>query len=152
MRTSLKSRAIRACVPTWSTCQRACVPARFTCQRSCVPKACKLLIFTCQRVIQRPNVLTWRASFSTWCINVPKGVPIFQAFLLRNAKWNFYTLLLYRKFYILLDIIIIRIICICVVNKNCIILHFHTSCHVKEKCVEYFLFSYFFLFCSLVRN
>ena len=83
---------------------------------------------------------------------MPKGMPIFQAFLLQNARWNFYTLLLYRKFYILLDIIVIHIICICVVNKSCIILYFHTSCHIKEKCVELFLFYYFILFYSLVRN
>ena len=127
---------MRTCMPTWSTYQRACVPAWFTCQRACVPtclranvpKACQLLIFTCQRA------------------NVPYGVPIFQAFLSRNALWNFYTLLLYRKFYILLDVIVIHIICICVVNKNCIILHFHTSCHIKEKCEEFFLFNYCFLF------
>ena len=63
-----KASDMRACVPTWSTCQRACVPARFTCQRACVPawftcqrtcvpKACQLLIFTCQRANERANVL-----------------------------------------------------------------------------------------------
>ena len=31
-----KASDIRACVPTWSTCQRACVPARFTCLRASV--------------------------------------------------------------------------------------------------------------------
>ena len=36
-----ESRAMRACVSTWSTCQSACVP---TCQRACVPAW-----FTCQR-------------------------------------------------------------------------------------------------------
>ena len=35
-------------------------------------------------------------------------------------------------------------ICICIVHKNCIILNFFTSCHIKEKCAE--------LFCSLVKN
>ena len=29
-----KSRSVRACVPTWSTCQNACLPAWFTCQRA----------------------------------------------------------------------------------------------------------------------
>ena len=35
---------------------------------------------------------------------MPKTVPTFQTFLLRNAKGNFYTLFLYKKFYIILDI------------------------------------------------
>ena len=93
-----------------------------------------------------------RANVSTWRANKPNGVPIFQTFLLRNTKGNFYTLLLHKKFYIILDIIAIHIICICIVHKNCIILHFYTSCRIREKCVEFFFFHYFFLFCSLVRN
>ena len=63
-----KASDMRACVPTWSTCQRACVPARFTCQRACVlawftcqracvPKPRQLLIFRCQRANERANVL-----------------------------------------------------------------------------------------------
>ena len=119
------------CVPYVPACQRGL--------RANVQKTCQLLIFTCQRA-------KWCANFSTRRANVPKGIPIFQAFLLGNAKWNFYTLLLHRKFYILLDIVVIHIICICVVNKNCIILHFHTSCHIKEKCQEFFLFIIFFFF------
>ena len=70
-----KSRAMRACVPTWSTCQRACVPAWFTCQRAksvpsshfYVPKCQK----TCQRAIRSANV-------STWHVNMPNGVAVFQ--------------------------------------------------------------------------
>ena len=88
----------------------------------------------CQCAIRRANVLTWRA-------NVPKRVSIFQTFLLQYAKGNFYSLLLYKKLYILLDIIVIRTICISIVHKSCIILHFYTSCHIT-----------FFHFCSLVRN
>ena len=78
-----------------------------------------------------------RANFSTRRANVPNGVPIFRTFLLRNALGNFYTLLLYQKLYIMLDIIVIHIICI---HKNCIILHFYTSCHIKEKYVECFVY------------
>ena len=92
----------------------------------------------CQCAIRRANVLTWRA-------NVPKRVSIFQTFLLQYAKGNFYTLLLYKKLYILLDLIVIHIICISIVHKSCIILHFYTSCHIKENCVEFF-FYYFFSF------
>ena len=36
-----------------------------------LPKACQLLIFTCQRANKLTNV-------STWCLNVPNDVPIFQ--------------------------------------------------------------------------
>ena len=62
---------------------------------------------TCQR----------RANFSFWRANEPKGVLNFQTFLLRNAKGNFYTLLLYKKFYIILDNIVIHI-CIYIVHKQ----------------------------------
>ena len=74
--------------------------------------------YLCANSIRRANVSTWRVS-------VPNGVPIFQTFLLRNAKGNFYTLLLYKKFCIILDIIIIHIhiMCLCVVNVNCVILY-----------------------------
>ena len=74
----------------------------------------------------------------------------FQTFLLCNAKGNFYTLILYEIFYIILDIIVIHIIGKCVVHKNCIILHFYTLCYIKEKCAEFFCFLK--LFCSLVKN
>ena len=97
---------------------------------------------TCHTACQCFNLVCQRA----------KSMSIFQAFLLWNVEWNFSTLILYRKFYILLDIIVIHIICICIVIKNCIILHFHTSCHIKQECEEFFLFYYFFLFWSLVRN
>ena len=69
-----KSRAMRASVPTWFTWQRAWVPAWFACQRACVPTShfyvptCQ---YTCQRAIQRANVLTRRA-------NLPYGVQVFQ--------------------------------------------------------------------------
>ena len=53
------------------------------------------------------------------------------------AEGTFYTLLLHKKFYILLDTIVIHTICICMVHKNRIILHFYTSCHVKEKRVDF---------------
>ena len=98
-----------------------------TCLPANVPKMCQLLIFMYQRAIICAN-------FSSWCANVAKNVPIFQTFLLRNVKGNFYTLLLYNKFYIILDIILIHIRCICIIHINCIILYF-----LK-------------LFCSLVKK
>ena len=151
-----------ACIPTQSTYQRVCVPAWFTCQRACelvwftgqrvgVPKACHLLIFTCLHAIRSVIVLSWWDNFSTWRTNVPKGVPIFQLLALPNTKKNFYTLLLYKKLYILLDIRVIHT-CICIENKNSLILYFYTSCHINEKFVKFLFFYYFCLFCSLVKN
>ena len=127
-----------ACVPRWSTCQRACVPAWLTYQRASVAKfqkRAKFSFFTCHCVIRRAIVLSR-------CANVPNGVLTFQTFLSRIAKENFYTILLHKEFYISLDIIVIHIICICIINKNCLILYFYTSCHIKEKFVEFFLFSF----------
>ena len=106
-------------------------------------------VLTCHTACQCAK---WRVKFWIWRTNVPKGVPIFQTFLLRNAKGNFYTLSLYKKLYILLDII--------VVHKIRIILNFYTSCHITEACVKFFFFIimiilfflFFYLFCSLVRN
>ena len=107
-----------------------CAPAWSTCQRTNIPNACHLLIFTCQRANKRA-----------------KGVPIFQTFLLWNAKGNFYTLLLYKTFCIIFDTIVIHILCICIIHKNCIILHFYT---LWKKRVGNFCFLK--LFCSLVKN
>ena len=87
------------------------------CLRAKVLKVCQLHIFTYQRTKPQVNVLTWRA-------NVLNSVPIFFTFLLRNAKWKCYTLLLYRIFYILLDIVAIGIICIYVINKKYILFDF----------------------------
>ena len=142
------------CVPYVPGTNVVYVPAWFTCQRATSQKRANLSFLranvsinlsryhtACQCFNLAGQRAKWRANFSTWHANVLKGVPIFQAFLLRNAKWNFYTLLLYRKCYILHNII-----CICVVNKNCIILHLHTSCHIKEKCVDFFFFIIFFSF------
>ena len=118
-----------------------------SCQRGSranVPETCQLLIFTCQCAI-------WCAYFSVWHANVPKGVPIFRKFLLQNAKGNWYSLLLYKKFWIILDIIVIHIICICTLQKNCIKFHFYTSCQIKEQCEDFFIII-FFSFLSWVRN
>ena len=61
----------------------------------------------------------------------------------------YHFIIIFKKFYIILNIIVIPMICRRIVHKNCIILHFYTSCHIKENCVE---FSFLSLFCSLVRN
>ena len=45
---------------------------------------------------------------------------------------------------------VIYTICICIVknmHKNCAVLQFYISCHIKENCVEFFFF-----ICSLVGD
>ena len=126
------------------TCQcglHANVPSRqnrgtFSFLRANVPinaptchKACQCFNLACQRAKKRAN-------FS--------NIPL--------KKGKFYTLLLYKRFYIILDIIVTHVICVCIVYKNYIIFHLYTSCHVKEKCVEFFYFYYLLRFCFLVRN
>ena len=56
-----------------------------------------------------------------------KGMTNFQIILLWNAKGNFYILILFKKFYVIIDIIVIHMICMCIVHKNCIILLFHNQ-------------------------
>ena len=109
--------------------------------------ACQRLVFTCQSAKRRANVSTWR---------VPNGVPIFQfrlptcqkACRFLNIPLNEtreISILHYyiKKFYIILDII-----CICIVHRNCIILISILMSYQRK--VWNFSFS-FFLFCSLVR-
>ena len=86
-----------------------------------------------------------RVNVSNWGANGPNNVPSFRIFLLRNRRENFYTLLSYKTFYIILDIIVIHIKGICK-------LYFYNSCHIKEKCVEFFFFIISYLFCYLVSN
>ena len=100
-------------------------------------KAWQFFNLACQRA-------KWRANFSFWRVRVLKSVPVFQTFFLEGAKGNFNTLFLYKKFYIILDIIVIHMICICIVYKNCIIPHLYNSCHIKEKCAE-FLFWFLYV-------
>ena len=117
-------RGLRANVPA---CQGAkSVPSSHFHVPTC-HKAWQCFNLACQRAKRRANFSTRRA-------NVPKSMPIFQTFLLRNAKGNFYTLILYKIFCIILDIILIHIMYVFIVHINCILLYF-----LK-------------LFCSLDRN
>ena len=119
-------RGLRACGSSWFTCQHARSVLTFhfyvpTCHNPCT--MFQVGVPRCQTAYQ----------FWTWRVNLPEGV--FKTFL--------FTLLLYKKFYYIRDITVMHIICICIVHKNCIILHFYTSFHIKEKC-GIFLFYYFF--------
>ena len=136
------------CVLTWSTYQPVCGPAWFTCQCACVPTCQERRIVSFLRANGIYDVPIFQLGVPIWhtaCLIYQLGVPMcqkhanFPIFLLQNAKGNFNTLFLHKKFYIILDII-------GYIYKNCIILHFYTSCHIKEKCVELFLFYYLFFF------
>ena len=137
-------------VPSWSTCPRAIMSINVpTCQRCAnystwranIPMACQFLNLGCQRAKWRGNFLFRRG-------NVLKYVLDFQTFLLRNAKGNFYTLLLYKKFYIILDIIVIDMINIYEWYIK-IVLYFISILHViLKKNVRNFCFFETFLFFS----
>ena len=67
-----------------------------TCQRANMPKAYQRLFFMYQRANKRPNVPTCqrRANFSTWRINVPKGMSIFQLFFKKNFQFSDFSVML----------------------------------------------------------
>ena len=68
-----------------------------------------------------------------------KGNLYFQTFLIRNAKGNFYNLLLCKQFYLTFDMAVVHI-CICIIYK--IVLYFISTLHdILKKS----------LFCSLVK-
>ena len=121
---------MRGCVPAWFTCQRAYVTASFTSQRACVP--------TYQK----------SANFLFLRVNVPKGMSIFRTFPLRKDKPNLYTLLLYEKLYIVLDIIVIHIhISYLYVPYTKAVLYFISILHeTLKKSGWNFLFYCFFSF------
>ena len=140
------------CVLTWSTYQPVCGPAWFTRQCACVPTCQERRIVSFLRANGIYDVPIFQLGVPIWhtaCLIYQLGVPMcqkhanFPIFLLQNAKGNFNTLFLHKKFYIILDII-------GYIYKNCIILHFYTSCHIKEKCAQFLFFLK--LFCSLVKN
>ena len=125
---------------------RTNVPA---CQRACVSthQKCANFSFLCANVLM--------CHTSCRCFNLAcqraKRCANFSNIPLTNNKGNFFILLLHKKFYIILNIIVIHITCTCIAYENCIILYFYTLCRIK-KVSRIFLIYYFFLFCSLVRN
>ena len=141
---------------------------RVPCLPACQPCLCANVVYapTCLRasVVYEP---TWqkRANFSFLRSSVSYGLPFFYLGVPachKGAKFfKHFCYQVLRKISILYyyiknstfySISVIHIICICIVNKNCIIIYLYTACHIKEKCVEFFFFYYFFLFCSLVIN
>ena len=130
-------------------CPRGLHANVLACQRAKSVATSYFYVPTCHKTCQFFKLANQRtkrrANFSTWCANVSKSVPVFQTFLLWHSKGNFYTLSFYKNIYIILDIILMHR-CVCVLHKHCIILHFCTSCHLKEKYVEFLLFVTFLLF------
>ena len=78
---------LRGLVPT---CLRASVVYVPTCQRVKSVPSSHFYVPTCHKARQCFNLACQRAkrraTFSIWHVNVPNGVPLFQTFLLRNAK------------------------------------------------------------------
>ena len=120
-----------------SSPMHACVSAMFMCWCACVSTC-----FTCQRTKRVPTSHFYVPTFQWMC----QGAKPHASFLnISLTKWQgkfLYLKLLYKKLYL----ISVIHICICILHRNCIILHFYNSCHIKEKC------GIFFSFCSLVRN
>ena len=132
------------CVPCLPACQRGLPANVLSCEHTNVPDvpAC-YLIFPCQR----PNE----------CASVPNGVPTFQI----SASICQRTCQFFKHFsYEMLREISILYFCIksstlylisylyhtYIAHKNCIILNFRTSCHLKEMCVEFLFYETFLLF------
>ena len=76
-----------------------------------VPQLCQFFNLVCQCVESVPIFKLDMVTCQTTCQffilasqNIPKGIWIFQTFLLQNVERNFNTLLLYKNFYIILDI------------------------------------------------
>ena len=127
------------CVPTWQ--KRANFSFLRANKRANVPwdvPIFQLGVTTCQNLCQvfehSSNEILREISINT-CI-----ILIYLYYCI------IFFILLFEKFHIIIDIIVIRIICICVVEKNCIILRFHTSYNIKEKSEEFFFFIAFVFF------
>ena len=132
---------LRASVVYVSTFLRDIVVYVTTCQVRSNFSFLRTNVTNVPSAIRHANVSTWRANVPILELGVPTCQKAYQFFkrFLRNAKGNFYALLLYKKF-IILDVILIRIMCMCIVHKNCTILHFYTFHAILKKIVRNFCF------------
>ena len=119
---------------------KSCVICAMCASMVYVTNECQLLIFTCQRVNKRANVAKVYQLSNLTC----------QRTTSQFFEHSSYKLL--RKIYILYYHIkcstlclrpVIHTICICIVYKNCIILHFYSLSHIKENWVEFLFFKTF---------
>ena len=112
-----------------------------TCLRANVPKVCQLLVFTCQRANKRAKVPCDVPMFQLCVPTCQKACQFSKNFSYEMLKEI--SILYYFIKNVILDIIVIHIICIRIVHKNCNVLQFYTSYHIKESCVEFFFFVIF---------
>ena len=100
-------------VPSVPTCQRACVPAWFTCQRACVPTCQKRANFSFLRAnvpINVPTCHTTCECFKLACQRVKRRAK-FSNIPLTKCYGKFLYFIIKKKFYIMLDLIVINIMC-----------------------------------------
>ena len=148
-----KSCAKRAYEQTLSTCQRASVVYMPTWRVSTCQKRANLSFLRVNVPINVPMCHTAYQCFNqTTCkfFNLAcqraKIHDTFSDIPLRKCNGKFLYFIVIKKFYIILDIIVIHIVSIwCIVHKSCIRFHFYTLFHSKEKCVEFFFFFFSFL-------
>ena len=126
---------MRACVPAWFTCQRACVPAWFTCQLAYVSTCQKCAKFSILRA-NVPNNVQGVAMFQLGMPTCQTACRFFNLACQSAKECQFFKhssyemlreisiLYYYIKFYIVLDITLIHIMCVCIVHINCITLYF----------------------------
>ena len=111
------------CVPYVPACQQGLRGNVSACQCAKSVPTAHFYIPTCHTAGQHFNLVCQHA----------KRRASFSSIILTKCYMKFLYFIIIQKFYILLDIVAIDIICICVVNKTCVILHFHSSCHSEEK-------------------
>ena len=118
---------------------------KFARWRACVPMYLRVSVVyvpTCQERVNfsflPANVLS---SLLIFQIGVPTCQKACQFFKHSSDEILREISILYcyiEKFYIIPDTIVI--------HKNYLVLHFYTSCYIKEKCVEFFFFIFFLFF------
>ena len=144
------------CVPCEPVCQHGLRATVFACQHGLHPN-----MPVCQRVKASQLLIMYQHANKRAYVpyDVPiclKGVTIFQLGVstciktCQFFKYSSYEMLrksLYYYYYIknltLCLIIVIHIICICIIRKKCIMIHFYASFHIKEKCVEFLVLLFF---------
>ena len=79
------------------------------------------------------GVLIFKLSMPT----CKKACNSFKHSYYKMVRKNSINNLLYKKFHLILNIIVMHMVCTCVLHKNCIILHFYTSHYIIEKSVKF---------------
>ena len=124
----LNLRALRGLRANVLECQRA--------NPSFLRTSMPMNVSTCYRACQCFNLVCQHAkryaNFSTWYLNVPKGMPIFRKFFFRNVKGNFYT-------------IVIHVICMQSYIKIVLYVISILMLYQRKVCGFFFFFAFSFL-------